>query len=139
MKISSYLTFNGQCEAAMNFYKDVFGGAITVLSRYSDMPAEVCEVSEGFKNHVMHCSLEIDGQTLMGSDTLEPDKLINGNNYNLSININSEEEAHAVFNSLSDGGQKIMKFEDAFWGGKFGMLIDRFGIQWMITSEHKPT
>ena len=139
MKLNQYLNFNGSCDTAKNLYKDVLNGEITMMSRFTDMPEEVCEVPDDYKQHVMHCTLEFDGNVLMGSDTLEPDKLVAGTNYSLSVSIASEEEAAAVFNSLAEGGHAIMPFEEAFWGGKFGMLIDRFGIQWMVSSEHKPS
>jgi len=60
-----------------------------------------------------------------------------GNNYSISVNVIDEDEAAAIFAGLSDKGQTIMPFAEAFWGGKFGMLVDQFGVQWMVSSGHK--
>ena len=138
MRCHTYLAFNGNCEEAMNFYKDVLGGEIEMMNRFTDMPPEVCIVPDEAKNLVMHCTLNFSGCVLMGSDTIESDKYKQGNNSAISINT-GEEEAYAIFNGLSQGGTILMPFEDAFWGGKFGMVHDRFGVQWMVTSEHKPS
>ena len=137
MQCHTYLAFNGSCEEAMMFYKDILGGEIQMMSRFTDMPPEVCEVPEEAKNLVMHCTMTFGGCTLMASDTIDPDNLVQGNNYSISINA-SEDEAHAIFNGLNEGGAVIVPFEEAFWGGKFGMIQDKFGIQWMVSSEHKP-
>ncbi len=137
MQLNPYITFNGNCEAAMNFYNDVLNGEINILSRFSEMPEEVCLISDQDKDLIMHCTLDFDGGRLMASDTIEPEKLKIGSNCTLSVSIADEDEGSAVYNSLAEGGQSIMPFNDAFWGGKFGMLIDKFGMQWMVSSDHK--
>ena len=136
MKLHTYVMFAGNCEEAINFYKDVLDGEITELMRYADMPPGHMEVTQEIEDHVMHCTLKFHGNMLMASDNLGPD-YTQGNAYHLSIDIEDVEEAVSVFNSLADGGKVAMPFEDAFWGGKFGMLTDRFGVGWMVSSEHK--
>ena len=134
--LNPYLTFGDNCEEVFDFYKSVFGGKFLTVMRFKEAPPEVgFPDSEGEK--IMHMSLPIGhGTTLMGSDrpaAMGPPTA--GNNFSISINADSQDEATQLFNGLSAGGQITMPFEEAFWGGKFGMCIDKFGIQWMVSLE----
>ena len=135
MKLQSYLAFNGNCEEAMNFYKDVFDGEIVMMSRFKDMPEDAMCVPDEALDLVMHCTLKFQNCILMASDTVDSKNFKEGNNYSISVSVPIEDEASSIFNSLADEGQIIMPFAPAFWGGKFGMLVDQFGIQWMVSSE----
>ena len=139
MQLQSYLAFNGNCEEAINFYKDVFDGEIVMISRFKEAPENMMCVPDEAKELIMHATLQIQGSVLMASDTVESDKFIQGNNYSISVNVKNVDEASTIFNSLAEGGNIMMPFDDAFWGGKFGMLADQFGVQWMLSSEHKPS
>jgi len=137
--INPYLNFPGTAEEAFNLYKSVLGGEFLALQRYKDMP-EGNKVSAEDAEKIMHIALPIgNGNILMGTDALESmgQKLTTGNNFYLSLDVNSEGEADQVFNALSDGGQAIMPMQKAFWGSYFGMLTDRFGVQWMVSYEYK--
>ena len=136
MKLNPYLTFNGNCEEAMNFYKDVLDGEITIMSRFEDAPQGEFQIPEFAKNLIMHCTLEFKGCTILASDTTEPDKFVIGSNTTLSINIDNLDEGSAIFYSLLDGGNAVMALQDVFWGGQFGVLTDKFGMQWMIAINH---
>ena len=138
MKLQSYLAFLGNCETALNFYKDVFDAKVTTLMRFKDAPQDVMCVPEDAQNLIMHATLEFQDCLFMMSDTIEKSHFVKGSNYSISISVENEDEASAIFKSLVEGGQTIMPFNDTFWGGKFGMLIDQFGVQWMVSSEHKP-
>ena len=133
---NTYLNFNGNCEEAFNFYKSVFGGEFNYLGRFGDMPAsEDYKVSEADKNKVMHVSLPIGSSILMGSDTggeWAPGFVL-GNNFSISVTANSKEEADTLFNGLSDGAKITMPMASTFWGDYFGMLTDKFGVNWMIS------
>ena len=137
--INSYLTFDGNCEEAFNFYKSVFGGEFPMVGRFGDMPpAEgMPPLPEDAKNRIMHITLPISEETiLMGSDTMpgvHEHKI--GNNISLSINTNSREEAERVFHGLSEGGNVTMPLSDTFWGAYFGMWTDKFGINWMVNYD----
>lgn len=131
MKLNPYLTFNGNCEQALKFYADVLDGEITILMRFSETPPGTFKVPETAKNLVMHATLVFKGNTILASDTIEEE--VNGDNISMSISVEDNEDSVAVFNSLLEGGQRIMPFSDVFWGGKFGMLIDKFGIKWMVS------
>lgn len=133
--INSYLNFAGNTEEAFNFYRSVFGGEFVGLTRFRDTP-EGARLNDSEKEKLMHISLPVGkGNTLMGTDALESQgwKLNFGNNITLSIEAESKEEADTLFNGLSEGGKVRMTMADTFWGAYFGMLTDKFGIQWMVS------
>ncbi|HPW88316.1 MAG TPA: VOC family protein [Kaistella chaponensis] len=137
--INAYLTFDGTCEEAFNFYKSVFGGDFPMVGKFGDMPPQegMPPISDEVKNRIMHMSLPISAETvLMGSDTMPGihDHQV-GNNISLSINTDSREEADRVFNGLSAGGKVSMPLADTFWGAYFGMWTDKFGINWMVNYD----
>lgn len=136
--INPYLNFSDQCEAAFNFYKSVFGGEFSDFQRFKEAPAEGnLPASEGDK--LMHVALPIGRDTiLMGSDSPSSMGAVRGgNNFHISISTSSEEETNRLYNGLSAGGQITMPLQQTFWGARFGMLIDKFGIQWMVNQENK--
>lgn len=137
MKLNPYLNFDGNCEDAVHFYADVLGGEIKMLMRFSEMPPQDgCDIDESLKDKVMHATLEFgDGNTMLLSDYGKPG-FNAGNNAHMSINVEAEDEAEALFMSLKENGEVTMPFGPVFWGGKFGMLTDKFGIQWMVSSAH---
>lgn len=138
-RINAYLTFDGTCEEAFNFYKSVFGGDFPMVGKFGDMPPQegMPPISDEVKNRIMHMSLPISAETvLMGSDTMPGihDHQV-GNNISLSINTDSREEADRIFNGLSAGGKVSMPLADTFWGAYFGMWTDKFGINWMVNYD----
>jgi PhnB protein len=135
--INPYLNFNGNTEEAFNFYKSVFGGEFIILQRYKETP-EAGNMAESEQEKIMHVALPIgSGNMLMGTDTLESMGKVNfGSNFSLTISADSEAHADQVFARLSEGGQVTMPLDKAFWGDYFGMLTDRFGIQWMVTYDY---
>ena len=139
--IDPYLNFNGNTEEAFNFYKNVLGGDFSNVSRFNEMPPqEEKPVSKEEGEKLMHIALPISKETmLMGSDTGGEwaANYQQGNNFSVSLNTDSKEEADRLFNGLSKGGNATMPMADTFWGDYFGMLTDRFGINWMI-SYHAP-
>ena len=134
--VNVYLTFEGNCEEAFNFYKKVFGNEFLMMSRFNEMPeSPEYSVAESDKNRIMHVTLPIGGDTvLMGSDTASNHgpELVVGNNFSISISPDSKADADKYFKALANGGKVTMPMQDAFWGSYFGMLTDKFGINWMI-------
>lgn len=137
--VNAYLTFNGNCRQAFDFYRSVFGGAYPYVGTFGEMPQQDGqEVSEADKDKIMHISLPISKETiLMGSDTGGEWSagFQAGNNFSLSVNADSKEEADRLFNGLSAGGQVTMPMNETFWGAYFGMFTDRFGIAWMVNYD----
>lgn len=135
--INPYLNYLGNCEEAFNLYKSVFGGEITMISRFSEMPPmEGMPIPDELKDKIMHMTLTIDEDTmLLGSDTggeWGKDTVI-GNNITLSITATSKAQADEFFEKLSEGGIQKMPMETTFWGSYFGMCTDRYDINWMIS------
>ena len=145
MQLNHYLNFQGQTEAAFNFYRSVFGGEFAMLSRYADIPPQDrVTLSDLEKNYILHVSLPINDFTiLMGSDTTEHFcaqsgiPFTQGTNHYISINLDQSEqnEAHRLFTALSEHGQIEMPLDKTFWGALYGAFTDQFGIKWMINCQ----
>lgn len=137
MKTSTYLHFNGNCEEAMKYYADVLGGEITMLMQFNEAPEEVCKMIPDFaKELIMHCTLEVGNMAILASDFLnEKEEFNTGNNFAISLNAEDEDEALTVFNGLAEEGTVLMPFAEAFWGGRFGMLKDKYGVSWMMSLD----
>lgn len=143
--VNPYLIFNGTCEEAFLFYKSVFGGEFPYIGKFKDMPPSddpnSPPPSAEEADRIMHVSLPIGngGSVLMGSDsTSQSGDVKMGDNVSLSINTESHAEADRLFNGLSSGGTVKMPMEKTFWGAYFGMLVDKFGIHWMINFDEEP-
>jgi PhnB protein len=141
MMINPYLNYPGTAEEAFKLYKSVFGGEFSSVQRFKDTP-EASKVSAAERDKIMHIALPAGkGVTLMASDTLESmgQKPSAGNNFSLSITVDSKQEADRVFEGLSRGGKIEMPMQKTFWGDYFGMFADRFGIRWMVSfPENRP-
>jgi PhnB protein len=140
--VNVYLNFDGNCEEAFNFYKSIIGGEFSFLGRFKDMPPQEgtppMTAEDGEK--IMHVSLPISKETiLMASDTGGEwcAKVTKGNNFSISINTDSRNEADRLFNGLSARGQVTMPMEKTFWGSYFGMFTDKFGINWMVSFDEQ--
>ncbi len=134
-QINPYIHFNGNAEEAFNFYKSVFGGEFSMVSRFGDMAFEGSISTDEEANKIMHIALPIGKHNvLMGSDTPAALGVHNENETRskISINANSKEEADKLFHGLSADGQIEMPIQDSPWGSYFGMLRDKFGIEWMV-------
>lgn len=139
--INTYLTFNGNCEEAFNFYKSVFGGEFAHISKFKDMPENPeFPVAESDREKVMHVSFPIGNTELLGSDTGGEwaASFKQGNNFSVSINTDNKDEADRIFDKLSEGGKIIMPMNKTFWDSYFGMFTDKFGIQWMVSFYANP-
>jgi PhnB protein len=134
MKVITYVHFPGDCEEAINFYKDSLNGEIVQMSRMGDSKMEV---AEPLKKKIMHARLKVGEDEIYMSDTFEPNSLTKGNNVSISLDIESPDKMEKMFNQLSLGGTVKMPMQDTFWGAKFGMLVDKFGINWMMNCELK--
>ena len=139
-RVDTYLNFQGQAEEAFTSYAKTFGTEITMLSRYSDMPAMgPGELPAGERDLVMHAELPImAGHVLMATDMLRSagQETRIGNNTTLCLDVDSREEADRLYAALSEAGSEGSPMADMPWGAYWGVVLDRFGIRWMIT--HRP-
>jgi len=134
--VNTYLNFNGNTEEAFNFYKSVFGGEFAVIQRFKETP-HAGEIPADEQDKIMHVALPIGNNMLMGTDVLNSmPKVTNGTAYSIAISPDSEEQAKQLFDGLAKGGQVTMPLEKMFWGALFGMVTDKFGIQWMINYDY---
>jgi len=134
---SIYLNFMGNAEEAFNLYKKVFKSEFSNgPMRFSDTPPQpgATALPEADRNKIMHVSLPILGGTqIMGTDMLESmgHKLVEGNNFTISLSPDTKQEADRLFKELSAGGADAVAPHDEFWG-YWGTCKDRFGIRWMF-------
>ena len=136
--INPYLNFMGNTEEAFLFYQSVFKTPFLALVRFKDTP-EAGKLSVADREKIMHISLPIGKHNvIMGTDTLESDGhlLVKGGNVFLSIGTESVEEAESVFYGLSKDGTIHMPLQNTFWQSYFGMLIDQFGVKWMVNYDY---
>jgi PhnB protein len=137
MEIQPYLVFDGRCEEAIEFYKSALGAKVTRLMRFKDNP-ETCDPSMArpdIQNKVMHASLSIGDSVMMVSDgrcTGEP----KFQGFSLSLTAANVAEADRLFAALADGGKVHMPLGKTFFSPRFGMVMDRFGVSWMIVTMH---
>jgi PhnB protein len=136
MELEPYLFFSGNCEEALNFYKGIFGGEISDISRFKDMPpdAEGPPVGPENADKVMHATFKSSSISFMASDG-RPGKQYGEGPISLCLSTRDEAMAQRVFDALGASGNVEMPMTDTFWGAKFGMLTDKFGIDWMINSS----
>jgi PhnB protein len=132
--IQPYLFFNGVCEEAVEFYRNALGAEVEMMMRFKDSPepAEPGMVPPGFENKIMHTSFRVGQTTVMASDGCTPEKA-GFQGFSLSLTVPSEEKADRFFAALADGGQVRMPLGRTFWSPRFGMVADRFGVDWMIS------
>lgn len=134
MQINPYLSFNGQCEAAFKFYAACLGGKILAMMPYGDTPAACNGLKPEFHDRIMHARLQVGDTLLMGSDT-PPEMFEEAKGITVTLNLADPTEADRVFHALAEGGKICVPIEKTFWALRFGMLVDRFGIPWMINCE----
>ena len=136
MQIEAYLTFNGICEEALNFYAQALGGKAVDLMRYEGSPMDNKELPAGWKNKVMHSNFEAEGARFMASDAMPGSPAPQYGGFSMSVYIQKDKaRAQKVFDALAKGGKVTMPFAPPFWGGTFGMLTDKFGVPWMVSCD----
>lgn len=136
MQISPYIFFNGNAQAAIDFYVAVLGAEVTMMMRMGEGPPDM-GIPEEAKDQVMHCTLKIGGQEILLSDDFAGNSPAMAG-CNIMISYPTAAEAAPVFAALSDGGEVRMKWEPTFWSAGFGSCSDKFGIRWMVTCDEPP-
>lgn len=130
MQVNAYLSFRGDCEAAFTFYAECLGGTVGQLFRYAGT-SFMAEAPSGWENKIMHGSFSVGDQVFMGADSL-PDKYEAPKGFTLSLHVDDTADAERAFERLAAGGTVLMPLQKTFWAGRFGTLVDRFGMPWVI-------
>jgi PhnB protein len=128
-----YLNFNGDSEDAFRTYELVLGGKIEALTTHGESPI-AAQVPQSWHKRVLHARLVVGDAVLMASDT-PPDQYTKPAGFSVSLQVRDPAEADRIFYELSDQGTVIMPIDQTFWAARFGMLVDRFGIPWMINCD----
>lgn len=134
MQLIAYLSFNGQCQAAFKFYQQCLGGEITAMIPFGETPSRDFVPAESH-GKIMHASLKVGDQVLMGSDCTPEHPYEGVKGASVALVNNNVLEAERLFNALSKNGTVQMPFQETFWAVRFGYFIDQFGVPWMINCE----
>ncbi len=136
--VQPYLFFGGRCEEAIEFYRAAIGAQVDMAMLFKDSPQPVPPgvLQDGFESKIMHASFRIGGTTLMASDGCKEGSSYSG--FSLSLSEATEAEAERAFAALANGGKVTMPLAKTFWSQRYGMLTDRFGIDWMVIVESEP-
>lgn len=136
MKVAPYIHFDGQCREAFEFYAATLGGRMNMLMTYADAPVPT-HVSEAEKGRVMHCSLSVGDDIIMGSDA--PPGMFEGKmGFSISLHPAEPAEAEQIYAALAENGTVRMPIQETFWAHRFAMLTDRFGTSWMVSCDKTP-
>ena len=137
MQIEAYLTFAGNCEEALRHYQHCLGGEVVTMMRYEGSPMDNGQLPAEWKQKVMHATFESRGARFMASDTPPGQPAPAYSGFSMSVyEPGDAEAARKVFEALAEGGKVTMPYAPPFWGGHFGMLVDKFGVPWMVSSAH---
>lgn len=132
MSVTPYLFFGGTCAEAFTAYQEILGGELALM-RFSDAPDG--EVPPGRQNDVLHGDLRSDTFAIMGSDDPTTDDPGEMNRVSVALDLPTEDEAKRVFAALADGGTVYQEVISTFFSPAFGIVVDRWGVHWMIMSE----
>ena len=130
--IVPYLNFKGNAAEALNFYAAALGGKVMFQQTFGESPMES---SEDMKDKIMHGSMQAGALTIMVSDYSPAYTAIIGNNVSLSMNFTDSALMDKTFAAIAEGGTVTMELQDTFWGARFGMLTDKFGVNWMFNHD----
>ncbi|MEK3994108.1 VOC family protein [Psychrobacillus sp. FSL K6-2365] len=136
MAIDVYLTFNGNCREAAEFYAEVFKTEKPEIMTFGESPQNPDYVlPEEAKDLVLHTRLNINGSNIMFSDTFPGSPFMEGNNISLAFVSKEEDMVRSAFNALKEGGRVSMELQETFWSKCYGSLRDKFGIEWQFSHE----
>ena len=137
--INPYINFNGNAEEAFTFYKSVFGGEFTGITRFKDIASAEFPVPENEANKILRITLPIGGNVLIANDVPESLGPVseNENRSKIAVTTESKEEAERIFNGLSAGGSVEMPMGESPWGTYFAMFRDKYGIEWTVEFDTK--
>jgi len=130
MQLNPHLCFDGECEAAFKFYEQCLGGKITFMTPYEGTPV-ADQVPAAWRNKVLHATLTVGDKVLTGADA-PPGSYQKPQGISIIVGVKDPAEAERIFHGLAEHGTVQMALQETFWAIRFGMLVDRFGIPWMV-------
>ena len=130
MQVQPYLSFEGRCEEAINFYRNALGAEVIMMMRFKEAPDQSM-MTPGTGEKIMHASLRIGDSTVMASDGHCMGKAT-FQGISLSLTLANDAEAKRLFDALANGGQVQMPLAKTFFATSFGMVADKFGVAWMV-------
>jgi PhnB protein len=133
MKINPYLIFDGRCAEAFRFYERCLGGTIEAMMSHVGSPMEN-QVPAEWRDKIMHARLVVGDQVLMGSDA-PPQEYQGTKGFWVTLGVADPAEAERLFAALAENGTVRMPIAQTFWALRFGMVVDRFGVPWMVNCE----
>ena len=137
MQLNAYLIFDGDCRQAFEFYHKCLGGELVAMVDHSH-PDVVDHVPAEWRDKILHARLVVGDAVLMGSDN-RPNETGKKYGFSVSAQVDTAKEAERLFEALTEGGTVTMPIGETFWAHRFGMLVDRFGVPWMVNCERAPS
>ena len=135
MRLDTHVSFGGECAEAFKFYQRVLGGSLQTMATYRETPM-AAHVSPEWRDKIIHATLVVGDAVLMGADS-PPGNFETPAGFSVTIQVKEPAEAERLFHALAEGGKVTMPIQKTFWSARFGMLVDRFGIPWMINCEQE--
>jgi PhnB protein len=129
--VNPYIAFKGNCREAIEFYKNALEAEVVFIQTVGQSPMH----NMGPPENIMHCTLKVGDSTIMMCDDARPDALASGGNISLAIGLNDPEQAKRFFVGLASGGSVLVPLEKTYWAEAFGMVMDQFGVKWMINCD----
>jgi PhnB protein len=137
LQASIHLVFDGQCEAAFQFYERVLGGKIVNILAYGNSPMAE-QVPPGWHDKIVHGSFAVGGTVLAGADML-PEQYVRPQGFYVLLSVDDVMDAERIFSALAENGEVHMAIQQTFWSSRFGVLSDQFGVPWEISCEKAPS
>jgi PhnB protein len=132
-KLNPYINFNGDAATAIALYERTLGAKVERLMRFGELP----DMPPQHKDRIMHAELRLGEATLMLSDGQADHPVKTGSCSHVCLHFGDAKDMQQKFEALSSGGEVSYPIHDAFFGAKFGMLVDAVGVQWMFICENK--
>ena len=129
--VTPYVSFKGNCREAIAFYQSALDAVLLFQQTFGESPMS----GMGPADHIMHATLKVGNSNVMLCDSPMPNAAEPGGNISLAIGLSDTEQARQVFDNLAAGGTVVMPLEKTYWAEAFGMVTDKFGIQWMVNCE----
>lgn len=129
--VKPYIAFNGNCREAVDFYVKCLGAQVLFSQTYGESPMD----QEGMSDKIMHTSIQIGDSVIMACDSPAGDPAVTGSNISLALGSDDVPAADEMFDKMAEGGTVLMPMQETFWAERFGMLKDKYGINWMFNCE----